>query len=104
VLAWESKDQVSFATTEAGGAKVSSAISPAGSSKPKHPIAVRNNRGETLLVWNEGTGWMRGGSLAWQTYDAQGVPLGERGKAGGVPTWGLATAWVGPDGGFTILY
>jgi hypothetical protein len=70
----------------------------------KHPVAIGNTRGEVLLVWAEGTGWDKGGSLAWQVYDHKGNPLAVKGRAAGLPTWSLPTAFAEPDGNFTIIY
>ena len=67
------------------------------------PIAVAPG-GETILVWAEDTGWQKGGSLAWQVFDADGQPIDEPGRLeGGVPAWGLPTVVAQPDGGFTII-
>jgi hypothetical protein len=63
-----------------------------------------NAHGETILVWTEGTGWQKGGSLAWQVFDRSGRPIGSSGRIeGGVPVWGLATVVARPDGGFMII-
>jgi hypothetical protein len=63
-----------------------------------------NARGEMIVAWTEGTGWERGGALAWQVYDRAGKPTGERGRVdGGIPVWGLP-AVVGTDRGFTIIH
>ena len=70
----------------------------------KHPSLARNARGETLAVWTEGTAWNRGGSIAWQLYDASGRPEAEKGRADGLPVWGLASAVPIADNGFAILY
>jgi hypothetical protein len=70
----------------------------------QHPVAVANDEGETLLVWTEGTGWMKGGALAWQLYDAAGKPTDTAGRRDGVPTWSLATAVAHPNGSFEIFY
>jgi hypothetical protein len=43
----------------------------------KHPALATNSRGETLVVWTEGTGWQRGGDLAWQVFDPKGQPTAE---------------------------
>jgi hypothetical protein len=37
-----------------------------------------------MLVWTEGAGWKKGGSLAWWLYDSQRNPFGERGVEDGV--------------------
>lgn len=78
---------------------------PGGAAGRKHPAVAGNARGETLLVWTEGTGWQKGGSLAWQVFDRNDRPTGKRGRLeGAVPVWGLAAAAVRPDGGFTVVY
>jgi hypothetical protein len=57
-----------------------------------------------MLVWTEGTGWKKGGSLAWQLYDSNGKPVGEVGQAPGVAVWSFAAVIAGKDGVFTIIY
>ena len=49
----------------------------------KHPAVAGNARGETILVWTEGTGWQKGGSLAWQVFDRAGRPIGPEGRIDG---------------------
>ncbi len=57
-----------------------------------------------MLVWTEGTGWQKGGSLAWQLFDRDGRPGGMSGRIkDGVPVWGLAAVVALPDGGFAII-
>ena len=55
------------------------------------------------VAWTEGTGWEKGGSLAWETLDAKGEQTGS-GRADGVPVWGFAAAVAEPDGSFTLFY
>jgi len=57
-----------------------------------------------LLVWAEGTGWEKGGAVAWQLFDPSGKPTAEKGRADGVPVWGLVAAVPRADGSFTIFY
>ena len=104
LAAWETLDQVFFATVNPKTLKVSKPISPPGSTKRKHPVAVANAKGEMLFAWTEGTGWARGGAVAWQLYDAAGNPASEKGRADGVPVWSLATAFAKEDGTFVIVY
>jgi hypothetical protein len=63
-----------------------------------------NARGETLLVWTEDMSWKKGGSAAWQAYDADLRPEGVAGKAEGVPAWGLVAAFARPDGSFAVMF
>ena len=105
LAAWETEGQVYFAALNPKKPQPVSPIPATGEAgKRKHPVIASNSRGEVLLVWTEGTGWKKGGSLAWQFYDAQGQPIGERGEAAGVPVWSLAAVVAEKDGGFTIIH
>jgi len=53
------------------------------------------------MIWTEGTGWQRGGSLAWQLFNPEGKPLGEKGTVLGVPAWSFAAAAARLDETFT---
>jgi hypothetical protein len=58
-----------------------------------------------LLAWTEGTGWRKGGALAWQVFDRSGKPVGEVGrKAGAVPVWGLPAAVTSLGGDFMLFH
>ena len=70
----------------------------------KHPAVAVNSKGETLLVWTEGMGWNKGGSVAWQVFDKAGQPTAEHGRSTGVPVWSLVAAFTRPDGRFVIVY
>jgi hypothetical protein len=106
LAAWETKGQVYFATIDPMTLRTSRPIAaPGPASERKNPALASNTVGRTLLVWSEGTGWLRGGSLAWQIFDASGRPTKEQGRVdGGIPVWGLATVVARPDGGFTIIH
>ena len=57
------------------------------------------------MAWTEGTGWQRGGALAWQVFDRSNRPTPDKGRIeGGIPVWSLPTAVTRPDGGFTIIH
>jgi hypothetical protein len=101
LAAWETGGQVFYANT----AETRKPIAAPGDAKGrKHPRVAMNSRGETLLIWTEGTGWQRGGSLAWQMFDRNGNALGAKGSAPGVPTWSFGAVAARPDGSFTIFY
>ena len=105
LAAWETEAQVYFAEVEPSELKILPPVpAPGEGGNRKHPAVAGNARGETLLAWEEGTAWKKGGSLAWQLFDRTGRPEGQQGHAGGVPVWGLATAFAEPGGEFTIVY
>ena len=70
--------------------------------------------GETLVAWAVGTGWQRGGTLAWSLRGAKGNEL-EQGRAAPaterkgspefqVPVWSFPAAVHLPGTGFIILH
>ena len=102
LAAAETHGRVFFIRLDPKTSKASSPVSP--ETQAKHPIAIGNSRGEVLLAWTEGTGWNKGGSVAWQLYDKDLNPMNEKGRAEGLPPWSLATAFATPDGNFVIVY
>jgi hypothetical protein len=102
--AWETQGKPFFARIDSQTMKVSEPLTPPGAPRGKHPVVAVNGAGEFIVAWTEGTGWAKGGSLAWQVYDGSGKPTGEKGKAEGVPVWGLAAAVAKADGNFVIIY
>jgi hypothetical protein len=102
LAAAETHGRVFFVRVDPKTGKVSEPVSP--STKAKHPVAVGNVQGEVLLAWTEGTGWAKGGAVAWRLFDKDGNALSESGRAEGVPVWSLATAFARPDGSFVIVY
>lgn len=105
--AWEVSGQIQFTTLPGTGARPGKLAvnEPPGTGRSKHPAIAVNARGETLLAWAEGTGWQRGGALAWQIFDPQGRPTEQKGRvAGGVPVWGLVAAVALGNGDFLIVH
>jgi hypothetical protein len=99
--AWETGGQVYFETVSDPSGRVISA--PAPDKGHKHPRLSLAPNGETLLVWTEGTGWGRGGSIAWQNYDGSGTPMPQKGVQSGLPAWSFAVPVLTREG-FLILY
>src|SRR5262249_58972187 len=104
LAAWETAGQVYFASIKQTTLEATAAVAPPGPGKGrKHPALAVNRRGETIVVWTEGTGWQRGGALAWQVHDADGQPGAEKGLLPrAIPVLGLATARARTDGGLPI--
>lgn len=105
LAAWENNGQVFFgAVNQKAGGELTKIAAPDATGKRKHPAIAVNKLGETILVWTEGTGWKKGGLLAWQVFDRNGSPTAEKGSAPDVPVWGLATVVAEADGRFSIFY
>lgn len=97
--AWEANGKVKFTRMDG-----SLTYSPEGEVKRKHPVAVQSKDGRALLVWTEGTGWKKGGSVVWQELGADGKPSGPVQRRDDLPVWGLVTAWAEAKGGWGMLY
>jgi hypothetical protein len=103
--AWEANGQIFFSKIPKNDAPLSAIAVPGRAGGRKHPALAANAAGQVLVVWTEGTGWQRGGTIAWQIYDAAGKALtDEAGRAAGLPAWGTPTAFARPDGSFVIVY
>ena len=103
--AWETDGQVFF--KDLAGPPTASPQAPAGGSaeaRRKHPRLAFGQDGSLLMVWTEGTAWNKGGSLAWQLYDAAGQPSGRPGTRPGVPTWSVGAVAPRLSGGFVVFY
>ena len=57
-----------------------------------------------ILAWTEGTGWQRGGALAWQVYNKNLEPLESGRRPGAIPVWGLPAVVAEANGNFTIYH
>jgi hypothetical protein len=105
VLAWESRRQVYLGILSASGKKSVQALRGPLQANCKHPSLAVSKEGYLLMVWAEGTGWKRGGSIAWRVFDPKGKPVaGADGRAKGLPAWSRPAAHVSKDGHFRILY
>jgi hypothetical protein len=106
VSAWETEGQVYFAHTDKDQHLSSRPIAPPGAAAGrKHPALAVNGRRETILVWTEGTGWEKGGALAWQIFDEKGKPTGARGRTpDAIPVWSFAAVYTAADDSFVIVH
>jgi hypothetical protein len=102
VLAWETKGRIRFTSGKAG--KAGAPITVAAAAGSRFPAVAVQPDGTTLVAWAEGTGWNKGGSIAWQRFDDQGKTVGQAGRAEGLPVWSMPAAIARPDGAFLILY
>lgn len=104
--AWETQSQIYFGRVAKEGAMISRIIPAPGDTRGrKHPALAINQTGNVLVVWTEGTGWNKGGSIAWQVYDAEGKEIARaNGSKPGSPAWNLPAAFTNANGDFTIVY
>jgi hypothetical protein len=103
--AWDNEGQVYFSHLESlRGANDPVIAAPGKSGNRRHPGLAFNKKGEMILVWTEGTGWQRGGSLHWQVYDKNFTPRDAGRRPGAIPVWGLPAVVAEADGRFTIFH
>ena len=102
VAGWETEGRVLFGTV--ADVEVSGRSAAPGELKNRrHPVIASNARGESIHAWTEGMAWKRGGTVAWQVYDAASNSLLE-GRKEGVPADGTAAVFARPDGTFVVMY
>jgi hypothetical protein len=99
--AWETGGHVYFENLNT--TKAERIAAPNENKNSKHPKLAITPEGDTVMVWTEGTGWARAGSLAWQLFDSRGKPVGEKHTEAGVPAWSVAAVVAQPRGA-VILY
>ena len=101
---WETDGQVFFKDLTAPSAKAQAPAGGTPETRRKHPRVAFADDGSLLLVWTEGTAWNKGGSLAWQLYDAAGQPSGPAAARPDVPAWSVGAVAARPGGGFVVFY
>ena len=106
LAAWEGMGQVSLASIDSKTLRAGEPIAPPGRGNTrKHPTLAINKNGDALFAWSEGTGWKKGGSVAWQVYDSSLKPVeGASGRKNDLAVWSLPAAFAGSDGSFVIVY
>lgn len=104
IMAWETKGRIRFSLASEAGKSGPAQDVQAAQAGAKHPTIAHKADGGFLLAWTEGTGWNKGGSLAWQSFDAKGKPVGQTGRAQDLPVWGLVAAVSRIDGSVLIIY
>src|SRR5687767_5147642 len=84
--AWETMGQVVAARLPADrGQTVTTAPMPGEATNRKHPSVAVAADGSFAVAWAEGTGWNRGGAVAWQVFDADLTAAGDAaGRADGL--------------------
>lgn len=105
-IAWETEGRIYSRTfpeaSSSSPATAQTAIVPGPGARL--PALASNSRGETLLVWTEGTGWNRGGRLGWRLLDRFGTPTDQGGIREGIPVWSFAAVVARSDDSFLVVY
>lgn len=105
LAAWEKAGQVYFDEIDPLTLAIDPAVAAPGMTRTrKHPVVAENAEGQVLFAWTEGTAWMKGGSVAWQWFNASGERIGPEHHAPGLPVWGLLSVVAGSNGNFTLVY
>jgi len=105
LAAWETAGQISWAKLDPTTWEPMEIYPLAGNAKRKYPSIAQAGDGTLLLAWAEGTGWNRGGNIAWQIFDSNGQVLeGGSGRRPNLATWSFPAALARPDRTFLIIY
>ena len=102
--AWETKGEIRATGVSPGSMELFPTAAVSTGNRAKHPALAVNLRGEALCAWAEGTGWQKGGSVAWRGLDAKGKPVGETRTQTGLPVWSFPTAFARDDGEFVVVF
>lgn len=104
MMAWEREGQIYLGRwDEAKEAITEIRALPGTPAGRKHPSLGSDGSGDLLVAWTEGTGWNRGGEIAWQRFDSSLRPKGEPGRVSGLPVWSFASV-IPQASGFAILH
>lgn len=105
LASWERAGQVYFDEIDPRTLQIHPAVAPPGAEDMrKHPVVAKNSRGQILFAWTVGMVRSKGGSVAWQLFNADGKPARPERHAPALPTWGLISVYAGRDGSFTLIY
>ncbi|PCJ52113.1 MAG: hypothetical protein COA79_24560 [Planctomycetota bacterium] len=95
IIGWETNKQIKYTSVAKGSLKAKKVVSPNGGSKSgKHPVFAISSEGNILVVWTEGTGWKKGGSIAWQELDSSMKSISKTGRLpAGVSIWNFVASY-----------
>ncbi len=103
---WETEEQIYATLLTPNADKPQGPLPmPGAGGHRKHPASAISANGNYLVAWTEGTGWNKGGSVAWQAFNSEGRALqGTAGRAEGLPVWGVPAVIALPDGSFRVIF
>lgn len=104
LAAWETNEQIFWSKLSPSG-DCDPRAAPGAAKGRKHPAITADSAGQVLLAWTEGTGWNKGGSVAWQRFDPSGQPVpGSVGRAEDLPVWDSPAVFSLPRRPFVLVY
>lgn len=102
LAAWETRDQIYVFRLDAAPTPIAV---PGRAMARKHPAIAINARNEFIVVWAEGTGWNKGGSVAWQVFSKDGKPMSDQaGHVDGLTPWDVPAVFATQDNRFRIIF
>jgi hypothetical protein len=106
LVGWETNNQIRFTALEKGVLTDPNVLSPDQAPKMKHPVFASSPEGQVLLVWTEGTGWKKGGTIAWKKWDDSKDGMGKVHRSNAeVPVWSFLAAYYDQhDDTFYVLH
>lgn len=102
IAAWEAQERVQFGVVGGGALK-----SPSGGGRQRFPAVAVNQKGDVLVAWAEGTGWNKGGTVAWEVYEMLGdgtFKANAKGEGKDLAVWSFPAAFAKKDGTFVVVY
>lgn len=104
LAAWETEGRIRFTSLKSGTSAARGIESVSDGSRARHPALAVNQSGQILCAWAEGTGWQRGGEVAWRTWPPGDGPAGVISRQPGLSAWSSPAAFARPDGTFVVAY
>ena len=105
LAAWETAGAIQAARVRFTGSSMELGRTVTLGQKARHPSVARDGDGRILVAWSEGTGWNKGGAVAWQVFDEHFGPTTSVQRQNDLPVWGtVAAAAVPGRKGFELFY
>jgi hypothetical protein len=106
VSAWETREQIRLCTYDRKSGRAGASVAMPGPGRDrKYPSVAIDSQGNRLVAWTEGTGWEKGGSVAWQLFSPEGQAVARQsGRAADLPAWDVPATFAVGAGRFVIVY
>ena len=102
--AWETGGRIRLEVLTGGRLNLPEPATVSTTPGARHPALAVNQNGDVLCAWAEGTGWQRGGRVAWRLVSADGTPTGDIGHGEGLGVWSFPAVLPRAYGSFAVAY